>query len=87
MANKVVALDGEFAGWQCELRPQVSARILLELESGQPSRALAAFAQIVVSHNFKGLDGQSVEDVLDAPIEALTATIEKWAQGNNLDPK
>jgi hypothetical protein len=60
---------------------------LLELESGQPSRALAAFAQIVVSHNFKGLDGQSVEDVLDAPIDALTATIEKWAQGNSLDPK
>jgi hypothetical protein len=87
MANKVVTLDGEFAGWQCELRPQVSARILLELESGQPSRALAAFAQIVVSHNFKGLDGQSVEDVLDAPIDALTATIEKWAQGNSLDPK
>jgi len=25
--------------------------------------------------------------VLDAPIDALTATIEKWAQGNSLDPK
>jgi hypothetical protein len=87
MANKVVTLDGEFAGWQCELRPQVSARILLELESGVPSRALAAFAQIIVSHNFKGINGEAITDVMDAPIEALTATIEKWAQGNSLDPK
>lgn len=87
MANKIVRLDGDYAGWECELRPQVSARILLELESGNPSRALGAFAQIVLKHNFKGIDGEPIEDVLDAPIEALTLTIQKWAETNNLDPK
>ncbi len=87
MANKVVTLDGEFAGWQCELRPQVSARILLELESGVPSRALAAFAQIVVSHNFKGINGEEIADILDAPVEALTELMAQWAKGNQLDPK
>jgi len=84
---KIVELDGQFAGWRCELRPQISARILLELESGVPARALEAFAKVIMSHNFKGLDGEPVEDVLDAPIDALTATIEKWAASNNLDPK
>jgi hypothetical protein len=61
--------------------------MLIELESGVPSRALSAFAKMVLEHNFKGLDGEPVQDVLDAPIEALTATIQKWAEGNNLDPK
>ena len=69
------------------MRPQISARILLELESGVPARALEAFAKVIISHNFKGLDGEPVEDVLDAPIDALTATIEKWAASNSLDPK
>jgi len=33
---------------------------------------LSAFAQLVVTHNFKGLDGKPVADVLDAPVDALT---------------
>ncbi len=84
---KIVELDGQFAGWRCTLRPQVSARILLDLESGNAARAMGAFAKLVLEHNFKGLDGEPIEDILDAPIDALTATVEKWAAGNNLDPK
>jgi len=87
MANKVITLEGDFAGWTCELRESISARILIDLESGNPSKALSAFAQIVVSHNFKGLDGEPVESVLDADIRALTAVMEKWGQQQQLDPK
>jgi hypothetical protein len=86
-ANKIVTLDGDYAGWTAELRASVSANILLDLESGVASRALAAFSRIVVSHNFKGLDGLPVTDILDAPVEALTATLEAWSKVNSLDPQ
>ena len=82
-----IALEGEYAGWTVELRKQVSARILLDLESGQASRALSAFAKLVVAHNFKGLDGKPCEDVLDAPVDALTQTLQEWSKGNQPDPK
>jgi hypothetical protein len=42
---------------------------------------------MVVSHNFKGLDGETATDILDAPIEALTAVLTKWSEANTLDPK
>ena len=84
---RIITLDGEYAGWQAELRSGVSARILLELESGSSSRALEAFAKMVVSHNFKGLDGLPVKDILDAPIDALSATLDAWGKANQPDPK
>jgi len=87
METLKIALDGQYAGWTAELRKQVSARILLDLESGVAARALTAFAQLVVTHNFKGLDGKPVENVLDAPVEALTATLEAWGKANQPDPK
>jgi hypothetical protein len=82
-----ITLEGEYAGWTAELRKQVSARILLDLESGVAHRALNAFAQLVVAHNFKGLDGKPVADVLDAPVDALTQTLEAWGKANQPDPK
>jgi hypothetical protein len=48
---------------------------------------LNAFAQLVVAHNFKGLDGKPVADVLDAPVDALTQTLEAWGKANQPDPK
>jgi hypothetical protein len=42
---------------------------------------------MVISHNFKGLDGNPCDDVLDAPVDALTQTLEKWGKGNQADPK
>jgi len=87
METVKITLEGEFAGWTVELRKQVSARILLDLESGDSQRSLIAFSKLVVSHNFKGLDGKPVEDVLDAPIDALTQTLEAWGKANQPDPK
>jgi len=82
-----IALEGEFAGWTAELRKQVTARILLDLESGESSRSLAAFSKLIVSHNFKGLDGKPVEDILDAPVDALTQTLEAWGKANQPNPR
>lgn len=82
-----IALEGEYAGWTAELRKTVSARILLDLESGESQRSLTAFSKLVVTHNFKGLDGKPCEDVLDAPVDALTQTLEAWGKANQPDPK
>jgi hypothetical protein len=82
-----ITLEGDFAGWTAELRKQVSARILLDLESGDSQRSLVAFSKLVVTHNFKGLNGKPVDDVLDAPIDALTQMLEAWGKANQPDPK
>jgi hypothetical protein len=82
-----IALEGKYAGWTAELRKQVSARILLDLDSGDAPRALAAFAKLVVTHNFQGLDGKPCEDVLDAPVDALSQTLEAWGKANQPNPK
>jgi hypothetical protein len=34
---------------------------------------------LVVSHNFKDIDGKTADDILDAPVAAITAAMEKWA--------
>jgi len=82
-----IALEGEYAGWTAELRKTVSARILLDLESGDSQRSLTAFSKLVVKHNFKDLDGKPCDDVLDAPVDALTQTLEAWGKANQPDPK
>jgi len=82
-----ITLEGKYAGWTAELRKAVSARILLDLDSGDAPRALAAFAKLVVTHNFQGLDGKPCEDVLDAPVDALSQTLEAWGKANQPNPK
>jgi hypothetical protein len=85
--NRTITLDGDFVGWKAEIRSGVSARILLDIQSSVPSRVLPAFAALVVSHNFKGINGEEISDVLDAPVDALTELMAQWAKGNSLDPK
>jgi len=85
--NRTIVLDGDFAGWKAEIRSGVSARILLDLQTAIPSKVLPAFAALVVSHNFKGLNGEEIADILDAPVDALTELMAQWAKGNQLDPK
>jgi hypothetical protein len=85
--NRTITLDGDFVGWKAEIRSGVSARILLDIQSSVPSRVLPAFAALVVSHNFKGINGEEISDVLDAPVEALTELMAQWAKGHQLDPK
>jgi len=85
--NRTITLDGDFAGWKAEIKAGVSARILLDLQSAIPSKVLPAFAALVVSHNFKGINGEEITDILDAPVDALTELMTLWAKGNQLDPK
>jgi len=85
--DRTIVLDGDFAGWKAEIRSGVSARILLDLQTAIPSKVLPAFAALVVSHNFKGLNGEEIVDILDAPVDALTELMAQWAKGNQLDPK
>ena len=85
--NRTITLDGDFAGWKAEIKAGVSARILLDLQSAIPSKVLPAFAALVVSHNFKGINGEEITDILDAPVDALTELMTIWAKGNQLDPK
>jgi hypothetical protein len=84
---RTIVLDGDYAGWQAEIRAGVSARILLELQSSDTARVFPAFAALVVTHNFKGINGEEIADILDAPVDALTALMGEWAKGNSLDPK
>jgi predicted RNase H-like nuclease len=78
METVKIELDGVYAGWNIELRRNVSARILIELQ-GDSAVQFAAFAKLVVSHNFKDIDGTAADDILDAPVAAITAAMEKWA--------
>jgi hypothetical protein len=71
-------LDGSYAGWTIELRRNVSARILIDLQ-GETSVQFAAFAKLVVNHNFKDIEGKPADDILDAPVSAITTAMEKWA--------
>ena len=87
MAVRRVELDGDYTGWWCEMRAEVSARILIDLESGKADRAMSAFGRLVLAHNFRGLDGETVADVLDAPIGALMQAVQRWSEAQTLDPK
>jgi len=73
-----IELDGAYAGWTIELRRNVSARILIELQ-GDSAVQFAAFAKLVVTHNFKDIEGNAAGDILDAPVAAITSAMEKWA--------
>lgn len=73
-----IELDGVYAGWTIELRRNVSARILIDLQ-GETAVQFAAFGKLVVGHNFKDLDGNPAEDILDAPVAAITDAMGKWA--------
>lgn len=78
MDTVTIELDGSYAGWTIELRRNVSARILIDLQ-GETAVQFAAFAKLVVSHNFKDIEGNPAEDILDAPVDSLTQSMEKWA--------
>lgn len=84
--KKVTIAEGDFAGWSAEMHTGISANILLDLESGQMGRVFPALNKLVASHDFKGIDGQPVADLLDAPVEALTALLAAWYKETSLDP-
>jgi hypothetical protein len=76
-----VVLDGEFEGWKATMKADgISARVFIELSSGNVERQMVALGKLVVSHDFQDGDGNKVEDILDAPMEALGLAIGKWGE-------
>lgn len=58
----------------------ISARIYIELSSGDVERQMEALARLVVSHNLKDDEGKPLEDILDADLEILSALIARWGE-------
>lgn len=79
--------NSAYEGWSATLRRNVSARILLDLQSGDADRQFSALKRMVVSHNFKDLDGNLAEDILDAPVDSLTILIGEWGKAMSELPK
>ena len=75
-----VTLAAPFEGWTATMKAEgVPARVFIELQSGNVERAMNALKRLVVSHNFLNEDGAPAEDVLDAPMDAITDAITKWS--------
>ena len=82
MAAKTVRieLEGEFAGWYAEMRSNVSMNEVVEVQSENIPRIVATFKRVVVSHNFKTVDGETAADLGDADTRAWSQLIEKWGK-------
>ena len=75
-----VTLSAPFEGWTATMKAEgVPARVFIELQSGNVERALTALGRLIVKHNFLTEDGVPAENVLDAPMDALTDSITKWS--------
>ncbi len=75
----VTLTDAPYEGWKATMRAEgISARVFIELSSNSVERQMEAVSKLVISHNFKDSDGNQVEDVLDAPMDALATLIGKW---------
>lgn len=75
-----VDLPAPFEGWQATLKAEgISARILIELQSGDEARAMNATKSLILKHNFLTSTGEPVEDILDAPMEALGEMLKSWS--------
>lgn len=83
----IVNLSGSFEGWNATLRRNISAKILLDLQSGDAERQFNSLKRMVVAHNFKDLDGNLADDILDAPVESLTELMGEWGKAMSELPK
>jgi hypothetical protein len=71
--------DADFQGWTATMKADgISARVFIELSSGSVERQMEALAKLVVSHTFKDSDGNPVDDILDAPMDALGILVGEW---------
>lgn len=74
-----IKLTGEFEGQSAVMRAEgISARIFVDLSSNSVERQMQALSRLIVSHELKDADGNAVEDVLEAPIDALIALTSAW---------
>jgi len=75
-----IALPAPFEGWTATMKAEgVSARVLIELQSNDSARAMKALSSLIVKHNFLDDEGHPAPDVLDCPMDALTATVQAWS--------
>jgi len=75
----VTLTDAPYEGWKATMRAEgISARVFIELSSGSVERQMEAVKRLVVSHNFKDSDGNITDDILEAPMDALSALVGKW---------
>ena len=58
--------EGPYADWHVTLRSDFSARMLVELQSGDVLRVMAAVDPLVVEHNFPDGAGALASSILDA---------------------
>lgn len=77
-----IALRSPFDGWKATMQVRrVPARVLVELQSGQFQRQLNTVQKLVKEHNFVDeATGKPLEDLADAPIEAVTMLVELWGE-------
>jgi hypothetical protein len=85
METVQIDLVGAFAGQTITMRKRISARVLIDLQ-GDPGTQFAAFEKLVVAHTVLDLDGNPAESILDAPVEAITQAMDKWAAALNTLP-
>jgi hypothetical protein len=80
--TKEIQLRAPFEGWKAVMQVRrVPARVLIDLQSPIFDKQLGTVAKLVKSHNFTNPEtGEHYEDVLDAPIEALTQLMELWGE-------
>lgn len=80
--TKEIQLRAPFDGWKAVMQVRrVPARVLIDLQSPIFDKQLGTVAKLVKSHNFTNPEtGEHYEDVLDAPIEALTQLMELWGE-------
>ena len=86
-ANVKVELTGEYAGRWAEFRGDISARILIDLNSDDLATKYAAFSRMIVDHNLPDLDGKPAVDLLDVPVKMLDAAAGAYAEGALQLPK
>ena len=76
-----ISLSSPFDGWTATMKADgIPARVFIELQSGDVERSLEAVARLIVKHNFLDDEGLAAKSVLDAPMDALTETIQKWSE-------
>ena len=76
-----ISLSSPFDGWTATMKADgIPARVFIELQSGDVERSLEAVARLIVKHNFLDDEGVAAKSVLDAPMDALTETIQKWSE-------
>ena len=76
-----ISLPAPFEGWTATMKAEgVPARVFIELQSGDVERAMTAVEKLVLKHNYLNDLGEPAASVLDAPMDALSATISAWSE-------